>query len=145
MRKCSVGDTGLYDAVGWQSTGWSFPFVGAEVVAAQTTRMIDKPVLENQPADIWTATGDSVRMPDGQLVPRTLGALKARYGRTLDFPEEAGDDMPGARAYACRFPYLQFHLIGGDSAGRLTASARIESVEMPIKLDTIITRQCAGR
>src|SRR5450432_373545 len=34
-QRCRVGDTAVYDAVGWQAAGWAFPFVGARVLAVQ--------------------------------------------------------------------------------------------------------------
>lgn len=143
MRRCAFGDTGMYDAVGWQSTGWSFPFEGATILAAQTTRTIDSTVLENQPADLWTAEGDSVRLPDGQLLPHTLGELRVRYAHLLVFEAGSGDDADGPQARACNFPYLLFHLMPGDSAGKPAGSARILSVEMPIHADSEWVRRCA--
>jgi len=143
MRRCAFGDTGMYDAVGWQSTGWSFPFAGARILAAQTTRTIDSTVLESQPADLWTAEGDSVRLPDGQLMPHTLGELRTRYAHLLVFEAGTGDDADGPQARACKFPYLLFHLMPDDSAGKPGGSAKILSVEMPIAADSEWVRLCA--
>lgn len=142
-RRCSLGSGDFYTAVGWQAASVVFPFAGAKVMAVQTKRTIDQPLLDSVPADLWTAEGDSVRLPDGHLMPRTLGALKARYGHLLVFEGDVGDDADGPQARVCKFPSLLFRLTGGDSAGKLSGAAAIAAVEMAIESDSEWVRLCA--
>src|SRR6185295_14250342 len=75
-RLCpALGDT-LYDAVGWQANGRKFPFVGAMVVAIPHQGGSPDSIPGDAP-EMWTASGDSVRLPNGQLLPKTLGELRA--------------------------------------------------------------------
>jgi hypothetical protein len=130
VRLCpAAGDT-LYDAVGWQGDGTRFPFVGAMLVAVHTRSQpdsisIDEPVM-------WTASGDSVRLPDGQLLPRTLGALRS-LGRTMVDDNEGYDDWNGPDARTCRFPEILFKLDGTGLPKKLPDSARVTSIEINVR------------
>jgi hypothetical protein len=129
-RLCpAVGDT-LYDAVGWQADGRKFPFVGAMVVAIHSGAQPDT-VPADEP-DMWTASGDSVRLPDGQLLPRTLGALRA-LGKTLVDKNEGYDDWNGPDARSCRFPEILFKLNGEGLPKQLPDSARLTSIEIDVR------------
>jgi len=58
-----------------------------------------------EPADLWAASGDSLRFPDGTLIP-CVGAL-----RILDsvgvIVVDHGDDSGGSYIIRCKFPDLQ--------------------------------------
>lgn len=142
-RRCSVGDSTMYDAIGWQAVAWTFPFSGARVTAVQSRHSYGDTVHNDEVPDLWTAEGDSVRMPDGELVPHTLGALRARYGFMIVDQNTDGDDIDGPHASVCRFPYLLFALAVNDTARHVPDSARVTRVDMDTPgPDTTIRRFC---
>ena len=140
-RQCAVGQSDLYDAVGYQTVAWNFPFAGATVQAAQTKHNAGDVMRDDETPDLWTVEGDSARMPGGELVPRTLGSLRARYGFTLAEDRPDGDDMDGPFARSCRFPYLRFMLAANDTARHTPDSARVTRVDM-VGPDTAMVRYC---
>jgi hypothetical protein len=139
-RLCpAAGDT-LYDAVGWQAGGRKFPFVGAMLVAIHSGSQPDAiPVDE---PDMWTASGDSLRLPDGQRLPRTLGAVRA-LGRTVVDRNEGGDDWNGPGARTCRFPEILFNLDGTGLPKTLPDSARVTSIEIDVRHRVTMTSFCS--
>lgn len=142
-QECTVGDDSLYDAVGCQAVGWTFPFAGARVMAVQSKHGFGEAVHDDEVPDLWIVDGDSVRLPDGQLVPRTLGALRARYGRILVDDNIQGDDVDGPHARPCRFPYLLLALGVNDTARHVPDSARVTRVDMDTPgVDTVFARLC---
>jgi hypothetical protein len=82
--------------------------------------------------DMWTASGDSLRLPDGHLLPRTLRAVRA-LGRTVVDKNEGGDDWDGPGARTCRFPEILFNLDGTGLAKTLPDSARVTSIEIDVR------------
>lgn len=140
-RQCAAGQSDLYDAVGYQSVAWTFAFAGASVQAVQTKHGLGETMRDDEVPDLWTVEGDSARMPDGQLVPRTLGALKARYGFTIAEDRPDGDDMDGPFARSCRFTYLRFMLATNDTARRTPDSARVTRTDM-VGADSAMVRYC---
>lgn len=130
-RLCPASSDTLYDAVGWQAGGRKFPFVGAMLVAIHSGNQPDTiPVDE---PDMWTASGDSLRLPDGQLLPRTLGTMRA-LGRTgVDNNDGSGDDWNGPGARTCRFPEILFNLDGTGLPKTLPDSARVTSIEIDVR------------
>lgn len=129
-RLCPASGDTLYDAVGWQAGGRKFPFVGATLVAIHSGSQPDTiPVDE---PDMWTASGDSLRLPDGQRLPHTLGALRA-LGRTSVSNNEGGDDWDGPDARTCRFPEILFKLDGTGLPKTLPDSARVVSIEIDVR------------
>jgi hypothetical protein len=130
-RLCpAVGDT-LYDAVGWQANGRKFPFVGAMLVAIPHQGTSPDSIAGGAP-EMWTASGDSVRLPDGQLLPKTLGALRA-LGKTLVDKNEGYDDWNGPDARTCRFPEILFKLNGDSLPKTLPDSARVTGIEINVR------------
>jgi hypothetical protein len=82
---------------------------------------------------MWTAAGDSVRLPDGQLLPKTLGGLRA-LGETAPEDNDARyDDGDGPRARNCRYPDLLFRLDGTNLPKKLPDSAPVASIEINIR------------
>jgi hypothetical protein len=141
-RLCpAAGDT-LYDAVGWQAAGIKFPLVGAVLVAIHSGNQPDSIPLDEP--DMWTASGDSVRLPNGQLLPRTLGALRA-LGQTTVSDNEGYDDWNGPDARGCRFPDILFKLDGTGLPKTLPDSARVTSVEIDVRHPEIWRKFCASR
>ncbi len=138
-RLCpAVGDTD-YDAVGWQAPGHKFPFVGAILVAIHSGAQPDT-VPADEP-DMWTAAGDSVRLPDGRLLPRTLGEMRT-FGKTLVDNNEGGDDWDGPSARSCRFPEILFNLDGTNLPKTLPDSARVTSIEINVRRRETIASYC---
>lgn len=139
-RLCpAVGDT-LYDAVGWQAEARKFPFVGATIVAMHSGSQPDTiPVDE---PDMWTASGDSLRLPDGQLLPRTLGGLRA-LGRVGVVNNEGGDDWDGPGVRTCRFPEIYFKLDGTGLPKTLPDSARVVSIEVDVRAGETYKKFCS--
>ena len=130
-RLCpAVGDT-LYDAVGWQAPGHKFPFAGATLVAIHSGAQPDN-VPADEP-DMWTASGDSVRLPDGQLLPKTLGGLRALGTTFADDNDAGGDDWDGPGARTCRYPEILFNLDGSHQPKKLTDSARVTGIEINVR------------
>jgi hypothetical protein len=141
-QQCGFGKADLYDAVGWQAPAWKFPFAGASVMAVQSKLGLGA-MNDDEAPDLWVVEGDSVRLPDGELMPRTLGALRARYGFAIVDENLKGDDIDGPYARPCRFPYLRFALSVNDTARKVPDSARVTRVDMDTSgVDTVISRLC---
>jgi len=140
-QQCVAGDSVLYDAVGWQAVAWAFPFAGARVTAVQSKHGFGDLVHDDEIPDLWTVEGDSVRLPDGHLVPQTLGLLRSQYSVTIVDENTGGDDIDGPHARSCRFPYLLFALSTTDTARQVPDSARVTRVDMDGP-DTTMTRFC---
>lgn len=130
-RLCPAVDDTLYDAVGWQANGRKFPFVGAMVVAIPHQGSSSDSVPGDAP-EMWTASGDSVRLPDGRLLPKTLGELRA-LGKTIVDKNEGYDDWDGPDARSCRFPEILFKLDGTNLPKKLPDSARVTSIEINVR------------
>lgn len=144
-QKCTLGKSDLYDAVGWQADAWTFPFAGASVMVVQSEHS-GEAMHNDEAPDRWLVQGDSVRLPDGELMPRTLGALRARYGFALVDENLDADDVDDPHARPCRFPYLRFALSVNDTARIVPDSARVTGVEMDTPgADTVMTRLCIAR
>jgi hypothetical protein len=142
-RLCpAAGDT-LYDAVGWQASATKFPFVGAMLVAIHSGSQPD--VIPSDEPDMWTASGDSVRLPDGQLIPRTLRALRTLGPLTVDDNDASGDDWNGPDARGCRFPDILFKLDGTNLPKQLPDSARVISVEIDVRHPDAYRKFCAKK
>jgi hypothetical protein len=58
-----------------------------------------------EPADLWAATGDSLRFPDGTLIPMRVGAVRA-LNRAGVIVVDHGDDGTGSYIVLCQFPHL---------------------------------------
>jgi hypothetical protein len=140
-RICDAGAPVLYDAVGWQAPGEEFAFRGARVTAVLSQAQ-NRPHTANVP-DLWTAVGDSLRLEDGHLVPRTLGELRTRYGQAIaeDNVDPGANDFDGFSAVSCRFPYLLFKL-GFNGRGVIPDSTRILSLEMWVPPPSGFDRVC---
>jgi len=142
-RLCpAAGDT-LYDAVGWQAAATKFPFAGAMLVAIHSGSQPDS-IPKDEP-DMWTASGDSVRLPDGQLLPRTLGALRALGQVSVGENDASGDDWDGPDARSCRFPDILFKLDGSGLPKQLPDSTRVISIEIDVRHPEVYRKFCAAR
>ena len=137
---CPAADDTLYDAVGWQANGRKFPFVGAIIVAIPH----QGPSPDSLPGDapeMWTASGDSLRLPDGHLVPKTVGELRA-LGKTYVSKNEGYDDWDGPDARNCRFPEILFKLNGDGLPKTLPDSARVTSIEINVRHRETLASYC---
>jgi hypothetical protein len=131
----------MYDAVGWQAPATKFPFAGAMLVAIHSGSQPDSIPIDEP--DMWTASGDSVRLPDGHLLPRTLGGLRA-LGRTTVSDNEGYDDWDGPDARTCRFPEILFKLDGDHLPKKLPDSTRVASIEINVRHLEKMTLICAS-
>ena len=59
----------------------------------------------DEPADLWAASGDSLRFPDGVPVPRTIGLLRALDSAAV-IVVDRGDDGTGSYVVRCRYPHF---------------------------------------
>lgn len=83
-----------------------FDVPGAAIWAIQTAYDAHGDSLHPaESADLWAASGDSLRFPDGTLVPGRVGALRAidSVGAVV---VDHGDDGTGSYVVLCRFPRL---------------------------------------
>lgn len=142
-RRCAFGQDSMYDAVGYQSGGWAFPFSGASVLAVvdpQQTVFGDTNTVW-----MWTAIGLSLRMPDGLPLPATLGEARSRYGKLLvDDNVSGADDVGPPEARVCRYPALSLVLAPKDTSSTVSDSAAVVSVELETKVDNSIRRLCSA-
>jgi len=84
----------------------SFTAPGALISAVQTKyEAYGDSIHSHEPADLWVAHGDSLRFPDGRLIPATVGALRA-LDSTSVIVIDRGDDGTGSYVVPCRYPYL---------------------------------------
>lgn len=107
VRACTVSTADVYTIGGDQPPARIFPFVGATLTAVQSTR--DGSLRYDEAPDLWAAEGDSVRLSDGELMPRTVGELRRRYPRGV-VTSDKRDDSEGVRIISCSFPGLEFIL-----------------------------------
>jgi hypothetical protein len=128
-RECAAGESAEYDDNGVQAAAWSFPFVGARVLAVQSKHAFYEPTRDDEVPDFWSIYGDSARLPDGQLVPATLGVLKARYP-FIGVNDNTGLDDTELHAWSCQLPYLLFALDVNDTARHVPDSARVTRIDL---------------
>lgn len=107
VQACPASTVDVYSVGGYKPPARVFHFAGAELSAVQTRA--GNSLDYRAPADLWAAEGDSVRLPDGFLLPRTVGELRKRYPADVVTADQ-GDDADGTRVASCRFPGLQFIL-----------------------------------
>jgi hypothetical protein len=106
-QRCAAArvDT-LYEA-GGPSPALRFDFRGGTIWAVQYVPDTDT-LVASQPVQRWAAIGDSLRFPDGRLIPRRLGQIRAVD--SVGFMSIGyGDDNSGADVTLCRVPALTFY------------------------------------
>jgi hypothetical protein len=106
VRSCSASTLDVYGIGGYQAAARVFHFAGAQLTAVQAH---EGSLHYSEAPDLWAAEGDSVRLADGLLMPRTAGELRKRYPLGV-VTSDKGDDSDGVRITACRFPGLVFIL-----------------------------------
>ena len=137
---CGEGETDLVSFGGSQSPARLFRFPGAEVRAGQTKFDYGDSLDLSLAADLWQVEGDSVRLPDGGLLPQRVGELEARYGAAVVMSDKR-DDSDGVRVRLCRYPDVELVLeyseptpddVGAWLVGHgiLSDTARIYSLEV---------------
>jgi hypothetical protein len=110
-RRCASDSVDDYGIGGTTAKARIYRFIGGTVAAVQSEN--DSALQPAQPADLWSAEGDSLRLPDGRLMPATIGALRAAYPRGYVSADKS-DDSDGVLAYVCAFPRLTF-VLGYDT------------------------------
>jgi hypothetical protein len=105
-RVCPGAYTELITLGGIQGPGHVFTFPGAKVTAADFDCPFDGDCPTGVPG-YWLAIGDSVRAPDGAIIPRTIGEARRRYG-AIWLINVTGDDATGPDFHICRFSKLYF-------------------------------------
>ena len=125
VRACAASTADIYTIGGYQPAARVFPFSGAKLTAVQSK--YEGSLHYDEPPDLWAVEGDSVRLADGQLLPRTAGELRKRYPRGI-VTSDKGDDSDGVRIISCQFPGLEFILSYSaptpSPSGRWPLSAR---------------------
>jgi hypothetical protein len=106
-QRCPSDSVDDYGIGGYTAKARIFSFAGATISAVQSDN--ESALHPYEAADLWSANGDSVRLPDGRLMPKTVGALRAAYPNGL-ISSDKGDDSDGVLAYVCGFPRLAFTL-----------------------------------
>jgi hypothetical protein len=106
-ERCPSDSVDDYGIGGYTAKARIFSFVGATISAVQSDN--ESALHPDEVADLWSANGDSVRLPDDRLMPKTVGALRAAYPNGL-ISSDKGDDSDGVLAYVCQFPRLVFTL-----------------------------------
>jgi hypothetical protein len=106
-QRCLSDSVDDYGIGGYTGKARIFSFVGATISAVQSDN--ESALHPDEVADLWSANGDSVRLPDGRLMPKTVGALRAAYPNGL-ISSDKSDDSDGVLASVCQFPRLVFTL-----------------------------------
>jgi len=88
---------------GDEAVGLRFDYPGGTVWAAQADDADS--LVAAKPATWWAAAGDSLRFSSGELIPRTVGALR-RFDSVGVVVLDRGDDTEGSFVVLCRHPEL---------------------------------------
>jgi len=108
LRKlCATARVDTLDDPGGPSAALRFDFRGGTIWAVQNIPNTDT-LVASQPAQSWAAIGDSLRFPDGRLIPRRLGQIRSADSVGL-MSIDYGDDNSGASVTLCRVPALTFY------------------------------------
>jgi hypothetical protein len=107
MSACSSSTVGIYTIGGTQPPARIFHFLGAELTAVQSRAQSS--LRYDEAPDLWAAEGDSLRLADGALMPKTVGELRTRYLAGLVLADR-GDDSDGIRMRLCQLPGIEFLL-----------------------------------
>lgn len=110
-QRCQSDSVDDYGIGGMTAKARVYNFRGGRIAAVQSQR--ESALHPSEPADLWSAEGDSLRLPDNRLMPATMGELRATYPNGL-VSADKGDDSDGVLAYVCAFPRLTF-VLGYDT------------------------------
>jgi len=153
---CASARTDTVGVGGTQPIALSITVPGAVVSAVQTKYEAYGDSLHRaEPADLWVARGDSLRFPDGALIPTRVGALR-RLDSLAVILVDHGDDGTGSYVVRCRYPRIALVVSNvwptfpDTGVVRFTKVApndttefwRVEVASDPI--DERITRACSG-
>jgi hypothetical protein len=107
-RACPDARLDTVGAGGTQAVALSLTAPGARVSAVQTRYdAYGDSIHSREPADLWVATGDSLRFPDGTVMPMTVSALRA-LDSTGVIVVDHGDDGTGSYVALCRYRFIAF-------------------------------------
>lgn len=110
-QRCQSDSVDDYGIGGMTARARIYNFRGGRIAAVQSER--ESALHPSEPADLWSAEGDSLRLPDDRLMPATMGELRTRYPNGF-VSADKGDDSDGVLAYVCAFPRLTF-VLGYDT------------------------------
>jgi len=89
---------------GTQPIALSIAVPGAVISAVQTKyEAYGDSLHPAEPADLWIARGDSLRFPDGVLIPARVGMLR-RLDSVAVIVVDHGDDGTGSYVVRCKYP-----------------------------------------
>jgi hypothetical protein len=92
---------------GTTAVGLTVTAPGAAISAVQTKYDAYGDSLHaKERADLWVALGDSLRFPDGALVPQTVGGFR-KLDSVAVVVVDHGDDGTGSYIVRCRYPFLR--------------------------------------
>jgi len=103
---CSSARVDTLYYAGFSTQALRFDFRGGTIWAVQNIPDTDT-LIASQSISSWEAVGDSLRFPDGRLIPRRLGQLRAADSVGYMFIN-SGDDTEGADVSLCSAPGLGF-------------------------------------
>jgi hypothetical protein len=107
LRKlCASAHVDSVVYAGFASPALRFDFRGATIWAVQNVPDTDT-LVPGLAAESWVGIGDSLRFPDGRLIPRRLGLIRAADSAGFMFLN-SGDNTEGADVSLCRMPGLSF-------------------------------------
>lgn len=141
--RCAAARLDTVSPGGYSVLALRLPFAGATVWAVSGVEP-DEPSagapdgLPDGPPEFWYAEGDSARLPDGTLIPRTVGAL-ARWTAPVVLVAENGDDTEGSYVVPCAAPYLDL-LLGYIQTPSDTGTWRLHPGLLPDTMRVIRTR-----
>jgi len=153
-RQCPAARVDTVGVGGTSSVALSFSAPGGVVSAVQTEYDAYGDSLHLlEPADLWIARGDSVRFPDGHLMPTTVGRLRALDSTAVVIVDH-GDDGSGSYIVVCRYPHLAFILsnvwptftdTGAVPIARVDRrdTTRVWRIERDTSIDPRISATCA--
>jgi hypothetical protein len=104
--RCSSARVDTVGVGGTASVALTVAVPGARISAVQSNyEAYGDSLHQRERPDLWVASGDSLRFPDGMLIPQTVGSF-----RTLDsmavIVVDHGDDGTGSYIVRCRYPFL---------------------------------------
>jgi hypothetical protein len=113
QRMCPSARTDTVGVGGTQPIALSIAVPGAVVSAIQTKYEAYGDSLHRaEPADLWVARGDSLRFPDGALIPTRVGALR-RLDSVAVILVDHGDDGTGSYVVRCKYPRIALVISNG--------------------------------
>lgn len=105
------------------------PIRGATLWAVSDSEPNTRRVDSSQQTKFWYAVGNSLRFPDGDLVPQTVGEFRRRFPGAL-LRADNFDDTEGSYIVACKAPNVEF-ILGQRADLNDTTATRLDARPLP--------------